>query len=187
MSYKAILLDRDGVINHERGHVLNVSDFEMLPGVGKAIAELNRRGIKVALVTNQSGLARGLLTQAQLRTIHQEMNRQLALEGASLDEIFISPWHPDITLKGGVKKWLGEHEDRKPGVGMLSKALERFGVASSEAAMVGDSAKDRDAARLIGIDFFGVRSSKSGEIADEDRLFDDLEEVVEFLISQGHV
>lgn len=187
MSYKAILLDRDGVINHERGHVRSVSEFVMLPGVGKAIAELNKRGIKVALVTNQSGLARGLLTQGQLDVIHEEMNRQLALEGASLDEIFISPWHPDITLKGGVKKWLGEHEDRKPGVGMLSKALERFGVASSEAAMVGDSGKDRDAARLMGIDFFGVRSSKSDEIVDYGKLFDGLAEFVEFLIKRGQI
>ena len=187
MSYKAILLDRDGVINRERGHVRSVNDFEMLPGVGKAIAELNKRGVKVALVTNQSGLARGLLTPIQLNAIHEEMNRQLALKGASLDGIFISPWHPDLTLKGGVKKWLGEHEDRKPGVGMLKKALEKFGVASSEAAMVGDSGKDRDAARLMNIDLFGVRSSKSDEISDEDRLFDGLDEVVEFLINQGHV
>ena len=81
MSYKAILLDRDGVINRERGHVRSVNDFEMLPGVGKAIAELNKRGVKVALVTNQSGLARGLLTPIQLNAIHEEMNRQLSSGG----------------------------------------------------------------------------------------------------------
>jgi len=176
---KAVLLDRDGVINQEGGHVFNLDDFKMLPGVAEAILKLNEAKIPVAVVTNQSGIARGLMTVEDLEAIHDEMKRLLLLGKAHINALYYSPWHPDQNLEGGVNQWLCNHEDRKPGVGMLRKALKEFGVLPNEAVMIGDSAKDSLAADRLGVSFYGVRSSKVGELNDAEA-FDTLLELVQY-------
>jgi len=105
------------------------------------------------------------------------LERRLLEQEGHIDHWFYSPWHPDENLEGGVKKWLGEHEDRKPGCGMLKKALSATGIEVQNAIMVGDSAKDAGAASALGIRFLGVKSGKKSELLGE-IVYDSLSELV---------
>ncbi len=177
--YKAVFLDRDGVINREHGHVTSIDGFEILTGVPEAIKMLNDHGILTIIVSNQSGIARGLLTIEKLETIHDYLRSELHKHGAKIDEIYYSPWHPDKSLKNGVEQWLGDHEDRKPGTGMIDKAMRKYQLSPDQVCLVGDSGRDQQAAKKAGIDFYGVRSAKYQELDQSScELFDSLLDVV---------
>lgn len=178
---KAVLLDRDGVINLERGHIRSVEEFEVLKGVGEAIAILNREGIKVAVLTNQSGIARGYLTEDGLEEIHLKLRDFLANEKGHLDALFYSPWLNQPELDGGVAQYLCEHPDRKPSPGMIQKALKCFNIETGEVCLVGDSGGDQEAAKRAGVSFFGVASSKVEELSKEAIVFESLLAFVEWL------
>jgi len=177
-----VILDRDGVINVEQGHITSIEQFKILDGVCKAIALLNQSGIKVCVASNQSGLARGILSEKSLAEIQQFFETELKIAGGHIDHWFYSPWHPDTDLKDGVPKWLGEHEDRKPGVGMLNKALAITRVNVSNAIMVGDSAKDAQAAASLNMQFYGIKSSKFIEL-DGEKIYASLLELVDDVLS----
>lgn len=179
---KLIILDRDGVINQEQGHITKLSDFVVLEGVYEAIARMNSAGLKVCVASNQSGLARGILTEETLAEIQASFEEKLAGFGGRVDAWFYSPWHPDRDLEGGVTQWLGEHPDRKPSSGMLRKALEFSKCSADEAIMVGDSRKDHLAARDLGVRFIGVRSAKVDELADCEEVYGSLSEVMGSLV-----
>ena len=167
MMVQLVILDRDGVINRERGHVTRVEDFEILDGVGEAIFRLNHAGIKVCVASNQSGLARGILTQSELYKMQNLVECELIKFNARIERWFYSPWYPNAQLANGVQDWLGEHQDRKPNPGMLIKAMAEVGVTSEESMMVGDSAKDVKAAESVGVRFLGVKSNKADELHDQ--------------------
>lgn len=174
---KLVILDRDGVINKEQGHITSVERFEILEGVCEAITALNKLGIKVCVASNQSGLARGILSEEVLAEIQAFFLKELSRVGGEVEHWFYAPWHPDKELEGGVQKWLGAHEDRKPGAGMLVKAMEACGVSVSDAVMVGDSKKDALAAKSLGMRFYGVSSAKVDELAGE-KVYGSLKEIV---------
>jgi len=184
---KLMILDRDGVINREQGHITGLSDFFILDGVCEAISQLNAAGIKVCVASNQSGLARGILSEEDLTKIQEYFESELRVHGGWIDHWFYSPWHPDVNLIGGVTKWLGEHEDRKPRAGMLKKALSKTQISVTDAVMVGDSLKDKLAAESLGVRFVGIRSNKCEELSDTDIVFDSLVEVTEYFLSSGQV
>ncbi len=170
------------MINREHGHITSIDGFEILDGVPEAIQILNSKHIITVIVTNQSGIARGLLSVSGLETIHEHLGNELLKESAEIDRIYFSPWHPDENLANGVKKWLGDHEDRKPNAGMINKAMKHFQLSPSEVCMIGDSGKDQQAAKKAGVKFFGVRSSKQEEIDNSScELFDSLLDVVNYL------
>jgi D-glycero-D-manno-heptose 1,7-bisphosphate phosphatase len=137
---RLILLDRDGVLNEDReDYVKSPAEVVMIPSAAAAVARLNRAGVKVALCTNQSAIGRGIITVERLERIHEHMRERLAREGARLDAIFFcahAPWE-----KCGC---------RKPAAGMLRDALRRFGTAPADAAMIGDSLRDLQAAKAAG-------------------------------------
>jgi len=90
-----IFLDRDGVINRERGdYTFQVSDFEIIPGVLDALKLFNERGFKIIVITNQSGISQGLYSQEDVQICHDYMQKQLH---QLIDDIYFSPYHPDIT------------------------------------------------------------------------------------------
>lgn len=178
---KLVILDRDGVINREQGHITSLDRFEILDGVCEAITHLNQAGIKVCLASNQSGLARGILTEEVLTEIQAYLEAELKRVGGHIDHWFYSPWHPDTALEGGIPKWLGEHEDRKPGTGMLKKALAATDLKVENAVMVGDSKKDLHAAAELGMTFYGIKSAKESEL-DGQIIFPSLKELVTYLL-----
>ena len=131
-----VLLDRDGVLNEEcRGFVKNPGELVMIEGSAKAVADLNMSGHRVALITNQSVVGRGIISQDMLDRIHDALRTELAKEGGHLDEIFACtdpPWA--VT------------DRRKPGAGMLREAIAQFRSTAAETPMIGDSLRDLQAA-----------------------------------------
>ena len=137
---RLVILDRDGVINHETGrHIRRAEHWLPLPGALQAIAMLTRAGFAVAIATNQSGVGRGLLTPSDLDAVHAELVAQVAGAGGRIDAIFVCPHHPDALCPC-----------RKPRPEMLLRACAVFGVPPATAAFVGDSLRDISAAVAAG-------------------------------------
>jgi len=151
-SVPVVYLDRDGTLNFDPGYLNEPEQLRLLPGVGPAVARLNRAGFKTVVLSNQSGVARGLITQDQLEAIHQRLRELLAEDGAWLDGIFICPHHPD---EGCIC--------RKPAPGLVHRALQELGVFPGNAIVIGDKATDVELARNVGALAVFVRSGSAPE------------------------
>ena len=134
-----VFLDRDGTLNHDSGYISSPDEFILFAGVVEAIARLNQAGGSVVLVTNQSGLARGLFTLPDLEAIHRKLEKTLKAGGAWLDGIFFCPHHPNEAC------WC-----RKPNPGLLEQAEAKLGVHVSRSYVVGDKIIDMKLARNVG-------------------------------------
>jgi histidinol-phosphate phosphatase family protein len=136
---KVIFLDRDGTINiDEEGYISSPEKFELFPFASKTIKGFNDLGYKVVVVTNQSGIARGYYNHADLKSIHEKMIKEVAIDGGVIDDILIAPYHP----KGTVEPFNIVHEDRKPGIGLLKKYYAKCNFSTSESFMIGDKLSD---------------------------------------------
>ena len=133
-----VFFDRDGTLNPDPGYIGRPEDFELHPGVGAALSRLNRAGARLILVTNQSGIARGMFTLADLEAIHDKLRRLLALHGARLDAIYHCPHHPDECCTC-----------RKPAVGMAERAIADFALNRSCMYLVGDQSVDIEMAKRL--------------------------------------
>jgi histidinol-phosphate phosphatase family protein len=129
----AVFLDRDGTIIHDADYLRNPDDVELLPGAARAIARLNARGMPVIVVTNQSGIARGLLTHDDYDAVRRRLDALLAAGGAHVDASYICPHHPDYT---------GACECRKPGTLLYRQAAAEHGIDLTRSAFVGDRWRD---------------------------------------------
>lgn len=134
-----VFLDRDGTMNRNTGYVKTPKELELFPGVVEAVARLNRAGARVVLTTNQSGIARGLLTTAALESIHARLRALLEAGGASLDAIYYCPHHPEEACSC-----------RKPQTGLVDRSVAELGLDPSRAYVVGDQNRDVELARRIG-------------------------------------
>ena len=143
----AAFLDRDGVINIDRGFVGRLSDFTLIEGAAEAISLLNRRGYRVFVVTNQSGIGRGYYTEADFAAVTACMHSLLARRGAYIDDIRHCPFHPDAT----VERYRVDHPWRKPAPGMILDILSYWDVDVNASFLIGDSLRDLEAARAAGI------------------------------------
>jgi D-glycero-D-manno-heptose 1,7-bisphosphate phosphatase len=122
MGHVGIFLDRDGTINQEVDYVRSTDEFHLIEGSAPAIRELNEQGWRVFVVTNQSGVARGFLTEAQLAEIHSRLQHVLHEHGASIDAIYYCPHHPDF----GKPPYRAVCDCRKPNIGMITRAIHEF-------------------------------------------------------------
>lgn len=141
---KAVFLDRDGTVIEHVHHLRRVEDVRLVPGAASAIRRLREAGYLAVLATNQSVVGRGLLDEAGLDRIHEEMSRRLRAEGALLDAIY---WNPHAPPE---RPGTPEHPDRKPGPGMLLRAAAEHRLELSSSWMVGDSTSDLLAGRAAG-------------------------------------
>lgn len=141
-----VLLDRDGTIIKDLGHVGSVDAVELLDGAADAIAALNAAGIPVAVTTNQAGVARGLFTIEDVRDVHLHLAGLLAARGAHVDAWLFCPYHPD----GVVEEYARWSSDRKPAPGMALAAAHRLGLDLARSWVVGDQDCDVDLARAVG-------------------------------------
>jgi D,D-heptose 1,7-bisphosphate phosphatase len=168
MSNKAVFLDRDNTVIEDPGYIGDPSVVKLLPGVELAMKSMVQAGYKLVIVTNQSGVARGLLTEETLEKIHAEMRRQLAEHDARYDALYYCPFHPE----GTVEEYARDSELRKPQPGMLLKAAKELDLDLSQSWMVGDSARDIEAGQRAGCRTVRVRIRPSratpGEEDDED-------------------
>ena len=134
---RAFFLDRDGVINRnaaEGDYILRWEDVEILPDVSEAIAIINRAGFDTVIVTNQRCVAKGLVSEADLESMHARMRQELARTGATIDAIYYCPHEAEPPCRC-----------RKPKIGMLLDAARDRGIDLSASWMVGDSQKDIEA------------------------------------------
>ncbi len=148
---KAIFLDRDGTINKYVGFLRNIDDFELLPGVAKAIKMINESGYLAIVVTNQPVIARGEVTVPELQLIHDKMETLLGAEGAYLDAIYYCPHHPHKGYEGEVPELKTDCGCRKPMPGMLIKAAKDFNIDLSQSWMIGDGESDVRAGKAAGV------------------------------------
>ena len=146
MSNKAIFLDRDDTLIEDPGYINNPDQVKLLPGVPRALAELKTMGYKLVLVTNQSAVARGIVTEKTLRNIHDRLEQLLAGNNACLDAIYYCPYHPD----GVIPKYRKESDCRKPNPGMLLTAADEMDIDLSQSWMIGNGAHDVEAGLRAG-------------------------------------
>ncbi len=137
----AVFLDRDGTINVEVDHLARAEEVVLLPGSGAAIARLNARGIPVVVVTNQSGIGRGLFSWEDYAAVKARLADLLAAEDARWDAAYEAPHHPEARGEYAHP----DHPDRKPNPGMLLRAAEELGLDLSRSWMVGDKQIDLQA------------------------------------------
>jgi D-glycero-D-manno-heptose 1,7-bisphosphate phosphatase len=146
MARPAVFLDRDGTVVREVDYMASPAQLRLLPRAAAAIRRLNEAGIAVVLTTNQSGIARGLLTEAGLAGIHALLQRRLARHGARLDAIYYCPHHPE----SGARPYRRRCRCRKPAPGMLRRAARDLNLALDRSYAIGDSPRDVDAGRRVG-------------------------------------
>jgi mannose-1-phosphate guanylyltransferase / phosphomannomutase len=153
-----IFLDRDGVINFDSGHVNNVDRFILLDGVVEAIRILNSLGVWIVVVTNQPVIARGDLTTLGLNEIHYHLESILAKGGAYINEVFFCPHHPEAGHLGEIPSLKIHCNCRKPNIGLLESAVEKYPSDLSRSIFLGDSLSDQQTAKNFGIEFIGIQN-----------------------------
>jgi D-glycero-D-manno-heptose 1,7-bisphosphate phosphatase len=177
---KLVILDRDGVINHDSASFIkNPNEWVPIPGSLEAIALLNQSGYRVAIATNQSGIARGLFDMATLNTIHDKMHKALAQVGGRVDAVFYCPHSAD------------DHCNcRKPKTGMIVDIARRFSVDLKGVPAVGDALRDLQAFADAGCQPILVRTGKgeqtlaNGDLPANTLIVADLSAAVQHIIAR---
>lgn len=174
MSHRAAFIDRDGVLNEERAYVHTIEDFVLLPGTLAALRALEAAGYRRVVVTNQSGIARGLYTEAQYQRFTAQVREHLRAEGVTLDAIEHCPHLPDAPLP----QYRRACECRKPEPGMLLRAIGALDIDPAGSFLVGDRLLDVQAGRAAGVGrCFLVRTGhalSAQAIGAADGVYDDL-------------
>jgi len=196
----AVFLDRDGTINEDKGYIGDADDIVLIAGAAEAIKKLNERGIPVIVITNQSGLARGFYTEADLERVNKRLERLLKAEGAEIDGLYYCPHHPDDNC-----------ECRKPETKLLTEAALEHDIELPQSVMVGDKTSDMELGQrtamtdvlvLTGYGPMALEELKHGTVgggglegfygaggggrglADLDFVAEDLGEAVEWMLSE---
>ena len=146
MSNKAIFLDRDNTIIEDPGYINNPDQVKLLEGVTEPLSELKAMGYKLVVVSNQSAVAKGIVTEEALGQIHKRLEQLLAEKGVLLDRIYYCPYHID----GVIPKYRRDSDWRKPNPGMLLAAGKDMDINLPESWMVGDSPSDIEAGARAG-------------------------------------
>ena len=147
MQPPALFLDRDGVINQEIGFLHRSEDVRWVEGIFSLAKIARRAGYRLVVVTNQSGIARGLYTTEDFHALMRWISAEFHAHGAPLDAVYHCPYHPEH----GTGEWKREHEDRKPGPGMLLRAANDLGLDLARSLLVGDRCSDVAAANAAGL------------------------------------
>lgn len=180
---RAAFLDRDGTIIDLVHHLNDPADVRLIDGAGPAIKALRDAGYDIVIVTNQSVIGRGKLTEAGLAEVHAEMNRQLAAFDAQIDKIYFCPLKP--TQKDPT---VIEDSMRKPGPGMLLQAASDHGLDLDQSWMVGDTLSDMAAGRNAGCRSILVRTGYGQRVTDDtytDVAVPDLTQAAAHIINEG--
>jgi D-glycero-D-manno-heptose 1,7-bisphosphate phosphatase len=143
----AVFLDRDGTLNQDIGYVHRIADFRWFPGAVNAIRRLNESGYYVFIVTNQSGVARGIYDETAIHDLHRWMGEELRAAGAHIDDMRYCPHHP----RGSIAAYRVACSCRKPAAGMLLDLMSVWPVIREASIMIGDKQSDAAAGRAAGI------------------------------------
>ncbi|HIF9378990.1 TPA: D-glycero-beta-D-manno-heptose 1,7-bisphosphate 7-phosphatase [Photobacterium damselae] len=183
MAKPAVFIDRDGVINVDHGYVHTTDDFEYVEGVFAACKKLKEMGYLLVLVTNQSGIARGMFTEDEFLSLTEWMDWNFVDNGVEFDGIYYCPHHPE-----GQGDYRQECDCRKPKPGMLISARDYLKIDMAQSVMIGDKADDMTAAKAaeVGMKIL-VRTGKPvTEVGEQlaDVVLDSVADVPAWLASQ---
>jgi D-glycero-D-manno-heptose 1,7-bisphosphate phosphatase len=147
-----VALDRDGTIIEERNYLADLAQVRLLPGAAAGLRQMQAHGFGLVVITNQSGIARGYFTEAQMTAVHERLRELLAAESIQLDGIYVCPHHPD------------DHcECRKPRPGLLERAARELNFDVQRAFVIGDKPCDIDLGRACGAKTILVRTGYGAE------------------------
>jgi D-glycero-D-manno-heptose 1,7-bisphosphate phosphatase len=179
MALKHVILDRDGVLNHEAvggGYITLPEDFVWLPGALEGLRLLRKGGFYLSVATNQSGVGRGIMTLPQLEAVLERMKTEAAQYGGALDAVFFCPHSPEDGC-----------DCRKPAPGLIQAAVAQSGLPASESIFVGDDQRDLEAAARAGVRAALVRTGKgrrteAAQNGAQVPIYDDLPEFARSLV-----
>jgi D-glycero-D-manno-heptose 1,7-bisphosphate phosphatase len=184
---RAVFLDRDGTLSEDIGYLRYPREVKLFPWSVDAVRALNQAGFQVVVTTNQSGIARGILTEPMVEDVHRHLSSLLEAGGARVDAYYYCPHHPD----GKVAAYAMACECRKPGCAMINQASADLGLDPSRSFGVGDKWIDVGAARAAGSRGVLVRTGYgAGQEADPpadlaaDAIVDNLVEAVSWILRQ---
>ena len=180
---QAVFLDRDGTIIKDVHYLSNPKEIEFLPGAIEGIKKLNEAGFLVIVISNQSGIARGILSEDLLQTIDKTMHKLLLARGAHIDGSYYCPHHPEH----GTYPYNDECECRKPSPGMIIRAAKEKGIDLGRSSMIGDKPSDIEAGRRAGVKTVLVLTGLGTESKDKlerptDRVASDLADAAAWII-----
>jgi D-glycero-D-manno-heptose 1,7-bisphosphate phosphatase len=178
----AIFLDRDGTLNLEVDYLHRPEEVAIVPGAAKAIATLNAKKIPVIVITNQSGIGKGLFGWEEYRSVAKKIEELLARDGAYLDDVYVCPFHENAKNDYRCK----DHPDRKPNPGMIFKAADKHRIDTKLSWMIGDKATDLEVGRNAGcrtaLVLTGYGSTVNPELADI--VANDMGQAIELILAQ---
>lgn len=145
-SRQAVFIDRDGTLNEDIGYVSRPEELVLYPWSGEAVRLINESGLLAVVITNQSGIARGMYTERTLAEIHSRMIRELAEQGAQIDAVYYCPHHPEV----GNHRYRLDCDCRKPKPGLLKAAATDHEIDLSRSFIIGDKASDMKLAEHTG-------------------------------------
>lgn len=145
---RAVIFDRDGVLNVDRGYVAEPDRFEWTAGATRAVRRCNEAGVLAIVATNQSGIGRGYYDEGAMHALHEQMKADLAAEGAWIDAFYFCPFHPEAADEAFRH---ADHPDRKPNPGMILRAMKDWSLEPGNVILVGDKETDMEAARRAGV------------------------------------
>lgn len=185
---RAVFLDRDGTLIVDKDNLRSADGLELLPGVAEAIRELNHHAWRAVVVTNQPVIAKGWATEADLQIIHNKLETLLGLEHAFLDRIYYCPHHPDVGFEGERRELKIRCDCRKPGTGMIRKAVADLNIDLAQSWLIGDTTTDVQTAKNAGLRSILVRTGAGGangkQAAAPDFVCDDLQAAVKLILEQ---
>ena len=145
--HKAVFLDRDGTISEEVGYITDTNMFSLYPFTTAVLKELAVMGFKIIVVTNQAGVARGYFDTEMVEKVHRLLRQKLAEDGASVDDIYYSPYYKN----GRVPEYSKDSDCRKPNTGMIERAAEKHSINLKNSFMIGDKLTDIECGRRMGL------------------------------------
>jgi D-glycero-D-manno-heptose 1,7-bisphosphate phosphatase len=185
----AAFLDRDGTIIEDLGYLGDPDQIRLIPGAVEALQALQRAGYRLILITNQAGVARGLITERDVQRVNDGLMQRLAAEGIRFDGVFYCPHHPEQ----GPPEYRIACDCRKPGPGMIRQAVEAYGLDPGRSVVIGDHSTDTMIARRFpGMRGVLVRTGHGrgqaeqivrGEIDPPDHVADDLAAAVRWVLA----
>jgi D-glycero-D-manno-heptose 1,7-bisphosphate phosphatase len=187
--HPAAFLDRDGTVIEELGYLGDPEKIQIIPGALEALRALREAGFRLVLLTNQAGVARGLITETDVRRVNDRLRELLAEAGIALDGIYYCPHHPEV----GGPEYRRACECRKPGPGMAAQAQRDLGLDLARSVIFGDHLSDAGVARhfpgmrsillLTGHGAAQLAKIESGEATRPDHVAPDLRAAVHWLLA----
>ena len=160
---KALLLDRDGVINVDKGYVSRIEDFEWQPGIFDLLAAAHRADYLLVVVTNQSGIGRGYYAEKDFQRLMAWMRAELEEKAIPIERVYHCPYHPDAVIP----EYKAAHPWRKPEPGMIVAARDDLGLALDRSIMIGDQWTDMLAGQAAGVGTLWLVGEPKGRAPDD--------------------